>query len=223
MVHLQAGFGVSERRACRVVGQNRSTQRRPQVPRSDEDIRLRACLRAFSRRHPRWGWRRAAACARQGRLEGQLQTRPAAMAGRGPKSAVPAEETTVEMSSRIGPTAPRHPCRRGLRLPFRPNVVWVLDFQFDQTDDAKTLKLLNIVEEFTRECLAIVVERRIGADDVVACLDKMAGERGAPTYVRFDLGPEFIAYAVADWCRFNGAGTIFIGSHAAKMCGHLYT
>ncbi len=41
--------------------------------------------------------------------------------------------------------------------------------------------------------------------------------------MRFDHGPEFIAYAVADWCCFNGAATIFIGSHAAKMCGHLYT
>ena len=94
--------------------------------------------------------------------------------------------------------------------PIRPNVVWALDFQFDQTTDGRTLKLLNIIDEFTRECLAIEVDRSIDADDVVACLDRLATERRAPAYVRFDHGPEFIAYAVADWCRFNGTGTLFI-------------
>jgi len=94
--------------------------------------------------------------------------------------------------------------------PIRPNVLWALDFQFDQTADAKTLKLLNVIDEFTRECPAIVTERSIDADGVVACLDKIAGVRGAPAYLRFDNGPEFIANAVADWCRFNGTGTIFI-------------
>ena len=97
----------------------------------------------------------------------------------------------------------------GAFSPIKPNAVSALDLQFDQTDDAGTLKLLNVVDEFTLECPAIVVERRIDADDVVACWDHMAKERGAPAYVRFDHGPEFIAYAVADWCRFNGAGTIF--------------
>jgi putative transposase len=85
-----------------------------------------------------------------------------------------------------------------------------MDFQFDQTDDAKTLKLLNVIDEFTRECLAIVVSRSIDADGVVACLDELVAKRGAPAYVRFDNGPEFIAYAVADWCRFSGAGSLFI-------------
>jgi putative transposase len=55
-----------------------------------------------------------------------------------------------------------------------------------------------------------VVARSIDADAVVATLDRLAAERGAPAYLRFDNGPEFIAYAVADWCRFNGVGTIFI-------------
>lgn len=98
----------------------------------------------------------------------------------------------------------------GAFCPVRPNVVWALDYCFDQTDDAKTVKLLNVIDEFTRECPAIVVNRSIGADAVVACLDKLAGERGAPAYVRFDNGPGFIAHAVADWCRFSGAGSIFI-------------
>jgi putative transposase len=91
-----------------------------------------------------------------------------------------------------------------------PNALWALDFQFDTTEDIRTLKLLNIVDEFTRECPAIVVERSIDADRVVATLDRLVVERGAPAFVRFDNGPEFIAHAVADWCRFNGVGSLFI-------------
>jgi putative transposase len=71
------------------------------------------------------------------------------------------------------------------------------------------LKLLNVIDEYSHEALAIDVERSIDADGVVACLEHLA-ERGAPAYVRFDHGPEFIAYAVADWCRFNGTDTVFI-------------
>lgn len=69
---------------------------------------------------------------------------------------------------------------------------------------------MNVIDEHTRECLAIRVDRSIDADHVVATLDKIAGERGFPLYLRFDNGPEFVADAVADWCRFNGAGTLFI-------------
>jgi len=94
--------------------------------------------------------------------------------------------------------------------PIRPNVIWAMDFQFDQTSDGKMLKFLNVVDEFTREALATDVDRSIDADGVVRCLERLARARGAPVYVRFDHGPEFIAYAVADWCRFNGTGTVFI-------------
>jgi putative transposase len=93
--------------------------------------------------------------------------------------------------------------------PIRPGVLWALDFQFDQTSNGRTLKLLNVIDEFTRECPAIVVARNIDADGVVACLERITAERGAPGYLRFDI-PEFIANAVADWCRFNGTGTVFI-------------
>jgi len=94
--------------------------------------------------------------------------------------------------------------------PLYPNVVWALDFQFDQTTDGRMLKLLNVIDERSRECLAIEVGRTIDADGVVAVLDRLARQRGAPRYVRFDHGPEFIALAVADWCRFNGTDTVFI-------------
>ena len=98
----------------------------------------------------------------------------------------------------------------GAMCPIRPNVIWAADFQFDQLANGRTIKLLNVVDEFTRECLAAEVEHSIDADQVVAIFDKIAGERGYPVYLRFDNGPEFIAHAIADWCRFNGANTIFI-------------
>ena len=98
----------------------------------------------------------------------------------------------------------------GAMCPIAPNALWALDFQFDTTDDDRTIKLLNVVDEFTRECPAIVVERSIDADLVVATLDRLAFERGVPAFVRFDHGPEFIAHAVADWCRFNQVSSIFI-------------
>jgi putative transposase len=94
--------------------------------------------------------------------------------------------------------------------PIAPDVVWALDFQYDTTADGRTIKLLNIVDEYTREALAIVTERSIDADRVVATLDCLRVERGVPRFVRFDNGPEFIARAVADWCRFSGTQTIFI-------------
>jgi putative transposase len=98
----------------------------------------------------------------------------------------------------------------GAMSPIAPNALWALDFQFDVTVDGRILKLLNVIDEYTRECPAIVVGRSIDADRVVACLDRLSIERGAPAYVRFDNGPEFIAAAVADWCRFNAVGSVFI-------------
>ena len=86
----------------------------------------------------------------------------------------------------------------GAMSPIRPNVIWAMDFQFDTTADGRTLKMLNVIDEFTREALDIHVDRRIDADGVVAVLDQLVLERGAPAYVRFDNGPEFIAHAVND-------------------------
>jgi putative transposase len=94
--------------------------------------------------------------------------------------------------------------------PIRPNVIWATDFQFDTTADGRTLKMLNVIDEFTREALAIHVDRCIDADGVVAVLDHLALQRGAPAYVRFDNGLEFVAHTVNDWCRFNSAASLSI-------------
>jgi putative transposase len=94
--------------------------------------------------------------------------------------------------------------------PIRPNVIWAMDFQFDTTADGRTVKMLNVIDEFTREALTIEVDRSIDADGVVDVLDRLALQHGAPHYVRFDNGPEFVAHAVGDWCRFNSARSLFI-------------
>ena len=166
----------------------------------DEEQRLRAWLRAFSVKHPRWGWRRATTCARKGGW--RVNRKRVQRLWRAEGLRVPCRKKK------------RPPLGIGVQVgafcPVRPNVVWAMDFQFDQTDDAKVLKLLNVIDEFTRECLAIVVSRSIDADGVVACLDELVAKRGAPAYVRFDNGPEFIAHAISDWCRFSGADSLFI-------------
>jgi putative transposase len=165
------------------------------------DHELRAFLRQFSVDRPRWGWRRALVAAREAGF--RVNHKKVHRLWREEGLKVPYRKRKRPLRG-IG-------VKVGAFCPIAPDVVWAMDFQFDQTEDARTLKLFNVVDEFTRECLAIEVERSIDADYVVRVLDRLARERGvAPRYVRFDHGPEFIAHAVADWCRFNGTGTVFI-------------
>jgi putative transposase len=92
-----------------------------------------------------------------------------------------------------------------------PDHVWALDYQFDQTADGRIIKLLHVVDEFTREALAVECHRRIDADYTVAVLDRLVGSRGcAPRFIRSDNGPELTANALKDWCRFSGAGSAYI-------------
>jgi putative transposase len=91
-----------------------------------------------------------------------------------------------------------------------PNQVWAIDFEFDQTTDGRRLKLANIVDEHTREALAMRVGRSCTADDLVNVLDDLVADRGAPGHLRADNGPELIAWALREWCRLSGAQTCYI-------------
>ena len=198
---LQDRLGLSERRACRYVGQYRSTQRCEPCVAADDGA-LRGRLREISRERPRWGYRRAHATLRQEgwevnrkrvqrlwREEGLRVTLRRRKRQRLGVSTVPAKRLTAE----------------------QPNHVWAIDFQFDQTADGGILKLLHVVDEFTREALAIECRRRIDADTTVATLDRLVAQRGrAPQFVRCDNGPEFTANALRDWCRFSRAGSAYI-------------
>jgi putative transposase len=161
---------------------------------------LRAWLREFSKRRPRWGWRRAAVEASKAGWKANRKKIHRLWIAEGLR--VPYRKRKKRLRG-IGAAV-------GRMCPIRPNVVWAMDFCFDQTSDGQMLKILNVIDEFTREALATDVARSIDANAVVRCLERLAADRGAPVYVRFDHGPEFIAYAVADWCRFNGTGTVFI-------------
>jgi putative transposase len=198
---LQDRLGLSERRACQIAGQHRSTQRH-EARRAPDDGALRGRLREISRQRPRWGYRRAHTLLRE---EGWcLNRKRTQRLWREEGLRVPQRRRTRQ---RLGvSTVPAS------RLAAeRPDQVWALDFQFDQTTDGRILKLLHVVDEFTREALAIECERRIDADATVRVLDRLVGDRGrAPEHVRCDNGPELTANALRDWCRFNQAGSAYI-------------
>jgi putative transposase len=192
--------GLSERRACEIVGQHRSTQRRePWV--AQDDAALRARLRRFSRDRPRWGYRRAHVQLRE---EGwSVNRKRVQRLWREEGLRVPVRR---RKRYRLGESTV--PAKRLAAQ--RPNHVWALDFQFDQTADGRVLKLLHIVDEFTREALDVHCERRIDADRTVGRLERLVAERGAPEHVRCDNGPELTANALRDWCRFARTGSAYI-------------
>lgn len=190
MLHVRRELAVSERRACRVVGQPRSTQRHsPKRPAADRALVAR--LLQIARDYPRYGYRRAWAVLRgEGwavnrkrihRLwrEAGLQVPQKARKRRRVAGGATGENSTVRL-------APQH-----------PNHVWSYDFVFDATEDGRALKLLTVLDEYTRECLALVVGRSLTSRHVVATLAQLIGERGAPGIVRSDNGGEFIAHRVA--------------------------
>jgi len=199
VVVLCERFGVSEHRACVVTGQHRSTHRKPRRPRSAEEDKLRRRLRAIARRHPRWGWKMAhRILLREGWVINRKRTR----------------RLWREEGLRRPLASKRKRRRPGaggeLLRATHPNHVWALDFQFDETADRRRLKLLNIVDEHTREALAMRVGRSCDADAVVAVIEALVAERGAPAYLRMDNGPELVAWALRDWCRLAGTATAYI-------------
>jgi transposase InsO family protein len=90
------------------------------------------------------------------------------------------------------------------------NHVWSYDFAMDATEDGRRLKMMPIVDEYSRECLALEAERSISAQDVVEILDRLFTERGEPAYIRSDNGPEFMAKAIKGWLAASGVKALYI-------------
>lgn len=88
--------------------------------------------------------------------------------------------------------------------------LWSYDFAMDATEDGRRLKMMPVVDEYSRECLALEVERSITSEEVVKTLDRLFAERGAPRFIRSDNGPEFIAQAVKRWLAASGVETLYI-------------
>ena len=176
---------VSERRACAALGQHRSTQRK--VPRGrDDEQRLTADIIELARQYGRYGYREIAGLLRQ--------------AG-----------WAINDWRREGLKVPSKQPRRGrlwladgscIRLrPQHRDHVWSYDFVEDRTHDGRWYRMLNVLDEFTHECLAIRVARRLKAIDVIDVLSGLFILRGIPSHIRSDNGPEFVAEAVS-----NGLG-----------------
>jgi len=197
---VQVKYGVSERRACNVLGQPRSTQRRD--PDSSEyEERLIKRIVEFACQYGRYGYRKITTLLKS---EGWL-----------------VNHKRIERLWRIeGLKVPsRQPKRKRLWLadgscvrlrPEYKNHVWSYDFVHCRTYDGRAFRLLVIMDEFTRECLAIVVERRLTSKDVIDALAELFITRGLPKHIRSDNGPELTAGALRKWLGDLGVGTLFI-------------
>ena len=191
---------VSERRACRVLRQHRSTQRKVLAGRADEE-RLVADMIERTRQYGRYGYRRIAALLRE--------------------SGWHVNDKRVErLWRREGLKVPMKQPKKGrlwlnegscIRLrPERRNHVWSYDFVHCRTDDGKAFRTLNIIDEYSRECLAIRVDRKLNSAAVIDALSDLFILRGVPSFIRSDNGPEFVAQAVQDWIKAVGAKTAYI-------------
>jgi len=193
-------FSVSERFACKVLGQHRSTQRKKPQSRPDEEALTTDIIRLASR-YGRYGYRRITAMLRS---EGWTVN----------------AKRVERLWRREGLKVPQKQPKRGrlwlndgscVRLrPEHPNHVWSYDFVEGRTHNGRKFRMLNIIDEFTRECLAIRIDRKLNSTDVIDVLSDLFILRGVPGHVRSDNGPEFIAKAVREWIAAVGAKTAFI-------------
>ncbi len=194
-------LAISERRACRVLGQNRSTQRRELTPTSDEK-QLTTDIINLATRYGRYGYRRITALLNNKFSWGVNHKR------------------VERIWRKEGLKVPKKQPKRGrlwlndgscLRLrPEHKDHVWSYDFMVERTAEGKRFKILNIIDECTRECLAALVDRKIKADDVIDQLFQLFVFRGNPEHIRSDNGPEFTAKAVRNWLNRLGVKTLFI-------------
>jgi transposase InsO family protein len=191
---------MSERQACRVVNQPRGTQRYQPTQREDEDALTRAIVTLASQ-YGRYGYRRITAKLREAGWQ-------------------VGKDRVERIWRREGLKVPKKQKPRGrlwlndgscVRLrPERPNHVWSYDFVSAVTHDGRTVRMLNLIDEYTRECLAIHVRRRIGSRHVIEVLAEAMIERGIPEHIRSDNGPEFVARGLRNWLGATGAKTLYI-------------
>jgi len=192
---------VSERRICQALGQHRSTQRRRPKGRDDEG-QLTEDIVELARRYGRYGYRRIAALLRS-------------QAGW-----VVNDKRVERIWRREGLKVPAKQPKRGrlwladgscVRLRAdRPNHVWSYDFVEDRTDEGRKYRMLNVIDEFTHEALAIRIDRKLTSTDVIDVLCDLFSLYGVPENIRSDNGPEFIATAVRKWIAAVGANTAYI-------------
>jgi putative transposase len=183
-----------------VIGQSRATQRRVSRLRDDEEA-LRERIVTLATRYGRYGYRRITALLRR---DGWRVN----------------HKRVERIWRQQGLKVPQKQPKRGrlwlndgscVRLrPIHRNHVWSYDFVADRTQDGRAIKILTVIDEYSRESLAIVVARKIKSDDVLHCLTDLFVKYGPPEHIRSDNGPEFTAKAVRNWLGRIGVKTLFI-------------
>ena len=203
IIHIREVLGIeriSERRACLILGQSRSTQRREPVVREDEP-RLVQEMIELATQYGRYGYRRITALLR---LQGWRVN----------------HKRIERLWRREGLKVPsKQPKRRRLWFNDGPCVrlrasakdhVWSYDFVHSRTNDGRAFRMLNIIDEYTRECLAIKVARRLRSTEVLEQLGELFIRRGIPAHIRSDNGSEFIAVKLREWLQRLGVKTLYI-------------
>ena len=189
--------GISLRRACVLLSVARSSVRYTSQQ-GAKDAPLLALLRQVAARHPRFGYRRAWAWLRRRgyRVNRKRVYRLWLVAG----LALPKRRT-------------RRRVRRGHRprpIVTAPNQVWAADIVYARCGNGRMVRCLSVLDEYTRECLALVVGSRLGSEQVVGCLAELVMRYGAPGAVRTDNGSEFTARRTQSWLRRRGIHAAFI-------------
>jgi transposase InsO family protein len=194
---------VSERRACRVVGQHRSTQRYLLVA-AEEELRLVKRMNELAERHPRYGYRRVWALLRgEGwRVNRKRVERPWRLEGH----RVPPRRVKESGKRALG-SASNAPWNLAAGA---PNDVWSYDFLATRTREGGFLRVLNVVDEYTRLALGCRVDRSIGAGDVREELETLFARHGKPKVLRSDNGREFVAASLQEWLAAQGVQQAFI-------------
>ena len=193
-------MNTSERRACKVLEQPRSTQRRGQKVKPDEDL-LREAIVKLACEYGRYGYRRITALLKNDGWRVNHKR---------------VERIWREEGLKV---PKRQPKRKRLWLndgstvrlkPMHKNHVWSYDFVLERTSDGRAMRILNIIDEYTRECLAIHVERKIESPEVLYKLSELFITHGIPNYIRSDNGSEFTADSIRKWLFRLGVTTAFI-------------
>ncbi len=191
---------VSERRACRVLGQPRTTQRYERCVADDEAL-LAERVVSLASEYGRYGYRRVTALL--GSEGWRVNHKRVERIWRQEGLRVPKKQ----------PKRKRLWLADGSCVRLRPehrDHVWSYDFVFERTVDGKPLKLLTMLDEYSRKCLAIEVGRKLSSEDVLRVLGRLFVQRGIPSHIRSDNGSEFTAVAVREWLERLSVQTLFI-------------
>lgn len=188
--------GLSLTKACLILRTSRSSL--SYRSRSGDDDELIAKIKEVRRKKPRWGYKRVWAKLRR---EGVLVNRKKV------------ERLWRQLGFTLPKRKPRKRLRTGSSVPtsaLYPNHVWTYDFVFDAEASGRTLKILTIVDEFTRLALAVIPGRSITSDVVKRVLTELFASHGLPAVIRSDNGPEFLAFELTEWLSDLGARTLNI-------------